>query len=126
MAFGASGPRRRECGQLLSRRGRKGLETEPGLLALRDSALRPAAALRPAGAPHRPVTALLRSAWVRVPCSRASHGELELKLAIGKLGESPRASPLPRGSARTPVGVCPRASKGRVCAMGGSRGMIAT
>lgn len=120
MAFGASGPRRRQCGQLLSRRGREGLETEPGLLALRDSAL------RPAGAPHRPVTALLRSAWVRVPCSRASHGELELKLAIGKLGESPRASPLPRGSARTPVGVCPRASKGRVCAMGGSRGMIAT
>lgn len=72
----AAGPRRRESGQLPSRRGRKGLETEPGLPAARDSAPRPAAALRLAGAPHKPAAALLPSAWVRGPAAALQVGNL--------------------------------------------------
>lgn len=50
----AAGPRRPESGQRPSRRGRKGLATEPGPLARRDSAPRPGAAPRLAGrrSPH--------------------------------------------------------------------------
>lgn len=115
----AAGPRRPESGQRPSRRGRKGLATEPGPLARRDSAPRPGAAPRLAGrrSPHtgchsaserpgaRPPRPQVRNLNRNQPSgSRVSHHAL------------PCSSEAPRG--RLPVSV-PAPPRGRVCATRG-------
>lgn len=122
----AAGPRRPESGQRPSRRGQKGLATEPGPLARRDSAPRPGAAPRLAGrrSPHtgchsaserpgaRPPRPQVRNLNRNQPSgSRVSHHAL------------PCSSEAPRGRLSVSVPAPPR---GRVCATRGSRGTNAT
>lgn len=115
----AAGPRRPESGQRPSRRGRKGLATEPGPLAHRDSAPRPGAAPRLAGrrSPHtgchsaserpgaRPPRPQVRNLNRNQPSgSRVSHHAL------------PCSSEAPRGRLSVSAPAPPR---GRVCATRG-------
>lgn len=115
----AAGPRRPESGQRPSRRGRKGLATEPGPLARRDSAPRPGAAPRLAGrrSPHtgchsaserpgaRPPRPQVRNLNRNQPSgSRVSHHAL------------PCSSEAPRGRLSVSAPAPPR---GRVCATRG-------
>lgn len=115
----AAGPRRPESGQRPSRRGRKGLATEPGPLARRDSTPRPGAAPRLAGrrSPHtgchsaserpgaRPPRPQVRNLNRNQPSgSRVSHHAL------------PCSSEAPRGRLSVSAPAPPR---GRVCATRG-------